>query len=105
MSRNKEPAFYERAFLNDEGDARIEFSVREADFSEHGSSLDTSFSIADCSRNVDLDFTCYTETTQKKSDNAEEIQRVRDKFARLQRAVKAFGVALNDQLDRMERNL
>jgi hypothetical protein len=90
--------YYKRQFLNAEDDggvAFIEFQVDETTRARcrKGCGVSTKFQISDCNRIINLDFGCYHKGS---------IDKVRAKFNRLRRAILAFGVALNDELDRYE---
>lgn len=90
--------FHKRQFLNDEqegGSAHLEFKVGEVETNRDKDDgwISTTFTLSDCTRAIDLDFSCNGKT---------DIDRIRTKYAKLRRAVLAFGVALNDELNRLE---
>jgi len=83
-----ERAFYRRQFLNSEehgGGAFVEASISEV----RERHLDATFTIADCSRVIDLDFGCYNTG----AENA--LLKVR----RLLSVLKGFERALQEQLE------
>lgn len=91
-------AHFQRQFLNTEeygGSAHIEARVGEVEVGRDGDKhVDAQFSVADCNRIVDLDFSIY---------GAEAAENARVKLRRLVRSVNAFAKAMTAALDEIDR--
>lgn len=85
--RDNERVFYERQFLNSEehgGTAFVEATIRAGRHSDSSGWIDANFSVADCSRVVDLDFDVYGDSDEN----------VRQKLNRLEQSVRQFKAAM-----------